>query len=301
MKNPLMTGLLLILLSSFADAQEQQVIIDKQGVTISTDEVEDFLLTIPAGDREVFAGNRQRIIEAIDSLLVNKVAYKDAVASGISEQPEVQAKIELARQRVLIEAWLEAYVQDQPDADYRAIAEEKFILNKDEYISPETVDVKHILIAANQRSAEEAHQQAAQLLQQIKNNEISFDDAAEQYTEDPTYRNNNGLIAGVRRGVTAPAFEVAAFDLNGQQPLSEVVDTQFGSHIIYWVAKNPARNLTFSEVEDQLIAEAKQEQRNRLVTTYLDNIRKQEVTVNQEVLNHFLDKHRLEQQLGSAR
>lgn len=300
MKNLFTICLLLVALTGFAYAQQQQVIIDKQGVTISTSEVEDFLLTIPAGDRELFAGNRQRIIEAIDSLVVNKVVYQDAVASGVTEQPEIQAKIERARQRIVIEAWLETYVQDQPDADYRAIAEEKFILNKDQYISPEMVDVKHILIAANQRTAGEARQQATQLLQQIKNNEISFDDAAKQHTEDPTYKDNNGLIAGVRRGATAPAFEVAAFGLNEQQPLSDVVDTQFGSHIIHWVAKNPARNLTFAEVEEQLIAEAKQEQRNRLVTTYLDNIRKQEVSVNQDVLNRFLDKHKLEQ-LGSAR
>ncbi len=271
------------------------IIIEKNGVQLSTSEVDSFLLTIPEKDRSLFSANKQRMIEVIDNLIVNKVSYQSALDSELDEDPEVKAKIAQSTQRIMVEAWIEQYITTQPGADFQAIAHENYILNKDQYNSPETVDVKHVLIGSRSRSAEEAHQLANQVLQEIKSDKISFDAAAQQYTEDPTYKNNQGLIAGVRRGASVPEFEQAAFALTADSPLSEVVDTKFGSHIIYLVTKNPSRPLLFTEVEGQLIEEARQAQRTRIIDSYLDVIRKQEVTVNQEVLNAYLESYRPEQ------
>lgn len=284
---------LLAVLSGVCLAQEaSDTIITKQGVSVSTAEIDAFLLTIPESERNLFAANPQRLLEAIDGLVINKVAYQDALENNIEALPAVKAKVAQAERRIVLEAWLNEYVRQQPEADYEAIAQEKYILNKDEYVSQDSVDVKHILIAASQRSAEEAHAQAQVLLQRIQNDEISFDEAAAQNTEDPTYRQNNGLIEGVREGATAPAFEAAAFALTADQPLSDVVDTRFGSHILYLVERNPSRSLTFDEIREQLIAEAREEHKSKIINDYLSNIRKQDVTVNQEVLNKYLESHR---------
>ncbi len=295
------TGLLffvLIVCLPAAQADEQSsVIISKQDVSLTTEEVNQFLLTIPEQDREMFAGNPQRLIEAIDSLIINKVAYQDALRSGVAQQPEVKAKLEQTQRRIVIEAWLEKYVDQQPEADYAALAQEKYILNKAQYTSPATVDVKHILITTGQRSAAEAHAKAEQLLQDLKRNEADFDKLAAEHSEDPTYPDNQGLITGIRQGATAPAFEQAAFALTEAAPLSEVVDTQFGSHILYLAARHPARELTFAEVEQSLIDEARQKQKSRIMGNYLDKIKQQEVTVNEAVLNDFLERHRSEQQV----
>lgn len=283
-----------------AQLLRSNTIITRQGVSVTTDDVDEFLLGIPKQDRELFASNPQRLFEAIDGLLVNKSVYQDAQTNNVTDNEEVQAKIAQAERRIVIEAWLEEYVKRQPDADYRAIAEEQYILNKDQYVSPETVDVKHVLISTNDRNAQQAHQQAETILQQIKDGEITFDQAAAQSSEDPTYKDNQGLIKGVRRGVTDPAFESAAFGLPEQAPLSEVVDTQFGSHIIYLVEKHASKNLEFAEIEDNLIEEARQNHRQKLIANYLDSIKKQEVNVNQEVLSEYLDSHKLDTQSGSA-
>ncbi len=282
----------IVLLFAATAVGAEDIIIEKDGVQLSTAEVDSFLLTIPENDRKLFSGNKQRMIEVIDNLIVNKVSYQRALANDIDENPEVKAKIEQATQRIIVEAWIEQYIADQPEANYRAIAQEKYILNKDNYVSQETVDVKHILIAANNRSAEQAHEMANQVLQEIKSGNMAFDAAAQQHTEDPTYRNNKGLISAVRRGATAPEFEQAAFALTPEAPLSEVVNTPFGSHIIYLVAKNEAQPLDFADVETQLIEEAKQSYRSTIINNYLDRIRSQEVNVNQDVLNSYLDSYR---------
>ncbi|MBC8192176.1 MAG: peptidylprolyl isomerase [Candidatus Marinimicrobia bacterium] len=65
----------------------------------------------------------------------------------------------------------------------------------------------------------------------IESGNISFEDAAKQYSKDPGSAANGGNLGLVGRGVFVKPFEDAAFSLEVGQ-MSGIVETQFGLHLL---------------------------------------------------------------------
>lgn len=84
------------------------------------------------------------------------------------------------------------------------------------------VHAKHILV--------ESEQEAKDIAQKIESKEISFDDAAKQYSKCPSGR-TGGDLGFFGKGMMVKEFEDSAFS---QEPgkVSEPVKTQFGWHLI---------------------------------------------------------------------
>ena len=103
----------------------------------------------------------------------------------------------------------------------------------------EDVEVSHILIGLNARTPEAraaARQKADSILSCIKAGE-DFGALAEKYSEDGS-RQNKGYLGFIRGGRTVYPFEKAAFALQPGQ-VSDVVETQFGYHIIKVHSRRP--------------------------------------------------------------
>ena len=111
-------------------------------------------------------------------------------------------------------------------------------------VTPEAVDsayrvgdmrlLAHVLRRVTPEStAEEKGQQLAMALRLRDGlmSDTSWEEANEE-NEDETARANNGSLGIVKRGQTVPRFENAAYALAPGE-LSNVVETEFGYHIIY--------------------------------------------------------------------
>ncbi|MFW1806386.1 SurA N-terminal domain-containing protein [Acinetobacter ursingii] len=92
-------------------------------------------------------------------------------------------------------------------------------------------DVKHILITTDARSDAEAQKLANDVYAKISAGTLSFTDAAQQYSDDTSSKNEGGLLAAYQPGVFSAEFDQAVNSLgNGQ--ISKPVKTQYGYHII---------------------------------------------------------------------
>lgn len=78
---------------------------------------------------------------------------------------------------------------------------------------------------------EEARFNAQKVLDEIKAETISFEDAAKKYSNDPSSADAGGELGWVAKGLTVAEFENAAFDLE-KGAMSDLVETEFGFHII---------------------------------------------------------------------
>jgi peptidyl-prolyl cis-trans isomerase SurA len=108
----------------------------------------------------------------------------------------------------------------------------------------EEVEVSHLLIKFPKNPSPEdtakAYSKAYEAYNAIKNNEISFEEAVVQYSDDYDGGDNPGLLGFIRAFVTVYEFEDAAYN----SPLGEItkpVRTQFGYHIILPTNKRPSR------------------------------------------------------------
>ncbi len=132
--------------------------------------------------------------------------------------------------------------------------------NMDSYRQPEKVQVRHILIKTQGKPKEELPKlkaKAEDLLKQLRSG-ADFGDLAKKNSEDPGSAVKGGELGPIIRGQTVPNFEKAAFSLKPGE-LSDLVETEYGYHILQVEAKMAAHTQTLDEVKPQLIAEAQKQ------------------------------------------
>jgi peptidyl-prolyl cis-trans isomerase D len=132
--------------------------------------------------------------------------------------------------------------------------------NKDQYRSPETVDVQQILLMTQGKPATEepaVKAKAEDVLKQAKAG-ADFGELAKKYSEDPGSKDKGGLYAGVTKGQMVPEFEQAAFNVKPGQ-ISDLVKTQYGYHIVKVLKHDQPRLKPFEEVKAQLADQYKKQ------------------------------------------
>jgi len=130
--------------------------------------------------------------------------------------------------------------------------------NQEKYRIAERIKTRHILIKTpppgpdgkpDQKAVDAARAKAADLLKQIKAG-ADFAELAKKSSED-TSAKDGGNLPWVQRGQFVPEFDKAAFALNKGQ-ISDLVQSQFGFHIIQVQEKEEARLTPLSEVRGEI-------------------------------------------------
>jgi peptidyl-prolyl cis-trans isomerase D len=127
-----------------------------------------------------------------------------------------------------------------------------FEQHKNEYILPERVKAQHILFKTPGKSPEEIEKikdKARQVLERAKKGE-DFGSLAKQFSEDSTAA-SGGDLGEFGHGQMVAEFDKVAFSL-GVGAISDLVQTQFGIHIIKVNGKQEARERPFEEVKEAI-------------------------------------------------
>jgi peptidyl-prolyl cis-trans isomerase D len=124
----------------------------------------------------------------------------------------------------------------------------------------------HILIAAP-KSAPAAERQKAkakadELLAAVKKAPESFAEVAKKNSQDPGSAANGGDLDFFARGAMVKAFEDTAFTMK-KGDVSDVVESEFGYHIIKLTDIKLPKQRTFEEMKPELEADVKKQQAQR--------------------------------------
>lgn len=131
-------------------------------------------------------------------------------------------------------------------------AREHFEAHKDEYSKPERVLAQHILITPKDKS-EEAAKAAREELLAIRERVIAgadFGDEATAHSACPSGK-NGGSLGWFSRGMMVPPFEKAAFEMKVGE-VSDIIETQFGLHLIYKTDHEESSSVEFEEARDNI-------------------------------------------------
>jgi len=125
--------------------------------------------------------------------------------------------------------------------------------NFNRYSIPEERRARHVLIKTAENDSEDIRNEksalAAQVLELARSGE-DFSDLAKQYSQGPTGP-KGGDLGSFTRGRMVKPFEDAAFSLN-EGEISDIVETQFGFHIIKLEKIEPAHIKTLEEVKGEI-------------------------------------------------
>jgi hypothetical protein len=149
-----------------------------------------------------------------------------------------------------------------------------------EFGTPPEVHVRHILITTDKRTDTQARELATSILGRVRRGE-DFATLARQFSEDPGSKDDGGNLGFIRHGTTVPEFQRAAYALTEARPVSNLVKTQFGYHIIKLIERREGTTPKFEEVRGEL--------GQKLALQYADTLARQAATRLQRVTRNEAD------------
>ncbi len=148
------------------------------------------------------------------------------------------------------------------DADLQSYYEQ----NKERFSIPEERRARHILIAVSKTASDseknEARKKAGELLAQLKVDPSRFAELAKTYSQDPGSAKNGGDLGFFTRGKMVKPFNDAVFSMK-KGDISDLVQTDFGYHIINVTDIKPAVIKPLAQVKDSVKQELKRQQTSK--------------------------------------
>ena len=135
----------------------------------------------------------------------------------------------------------------------------------EQYSTPEQVRARHILLSTEGEDEEAVRAEAAALLTEAKLG-ADFAELATTHSDDEGSAARGGDLDYFGRGQMVPEFEEVAFSLE-PGAISELVQTQFGFHIIMVEDKREAGTRPLDEVRDQIVEQLTQQKAQEQATS----------------------------------
>jgi peptidyl-prolyl cis-trans isomerase D len=236
----------------FEEEQRSQLLIKKlqrlieDATQVSDDQIKD-----------LFSFSREKV-----SLSFVKIASADLLPNVVVEAKEVEdyynTHRESFRQPERVKFIYVAYPTAQFESGIEVSAQdvETFYNDhkEDRFTTPPRVHARHILFSLSANaSAEEktkVRATAAEVLVQARAGE-DFAKLAERYSQDKATANRGGDLGSFQRGRMVKPFEDAAFTLS-PGGISDLVESQFGIHIIKVEENDPEKIKPINEVEAEI-------------------------------------------------
>lgn len=221
------------------------------GVTIPQSRVDILIKEMTAQGRP----DTPEMRDAIRQELINReIVAQEAVKKGLHKRQEVVTQIDLQRQAVLINAYLQDYLKANPVTDDAVRKEYERVK---ESAGAREYKVRHILV--------ETEDEGKQLIAQIKKGG-SFEKLAGEKSKDQGSKDRGGDLDWATPARYVPAFGQAITKLKKGQMTDAPVQTQFGWHVIRVDDERPAKFPPFEEAKPQIEQQLRQQTVNRAFT-----------------------------------
>lgn len=147
--------------------------------------------------------------------------------------------------------------------------------NKDRLDVPERVKASHILIKVAPDASGEDKAGARKRVEDLRKRILAGDDFAKLAKENSQdgSASRGGDLGYFKRGDMVKPFEDAAFSLeNGK--ISDVIETQFGYHIVKVIDKKSAHTLVYTEVEKDIESFLLNKRQQEAVSNLVEELKK---------------------------
>lgn len=225
-------------------------------LTITVADYQKALLGLPSKQRAGIERDLVTLQEFLLELYTEERLAREAQRLGLLDQPEIQAQVRMAQRKILVSAVVDQFKTGLKQPDFTELAQEYYQTHRQEFTRPEQLQVAHILIKAPQCPCEdpngEKRKQAEALLAELRGG-ADFGELARQNSDDKTSARQGGILPQlVTRGRLVKPFEDAAFALE-PGALSDVVETQYGYHIVKLISRQPETVQPFEQVKARII------------------------------------------------
>ncbi len=244
-----------------------------QSTTVTIGDFRADLMRLPEELRGEVLVSERRLASVIQNVLKAKTLAAEARRLGLDKDPLNARAIALGTDRVLTALYFD-YVNAKARKEFDANleghtrrAKDIFAVKADQYIEPEQMRAAHILIEAKKPSRDQARALADKLRAELAAG-ADFAELAKVHSDDPGSKSRGGDLGFFEAKAMVKPFADEAFRLSAKEPLSSVIETQYGFHIIKFLDRKPARQKTFDEVKGTILAGLKQQYAAEALTAH---------------------------------
>ena len=194
--------------------------------------------------------------DLLERVIDIKLFAQEGKKMKLDEEPSVRAAIDFVIEKVLMQAFLSKYVQEN-------IKEENIKASYNNFIADETsreeIKASHILM--------DTESEAIDVINKLNDGD-DFAELAKNKSTGPSGP-SGGDLGWFKRGQMVPPFEKAAFSLNKNEITQRPVQTQFGWHVIKVFDKRIPEAPSYENMKSKLI----QDLERKIVSKKIQDLR----------------------------
>jgi peptidyl-prolyl cis-trans isomerase C len=236
---------------SAASSSKEETVATVNGTAISKSRID---MIVKQGGGAGHQDSQQARQAIIDQLIMQMLIAEEAVKKGMDKSPEVLEQIDVLKQSVLANAYVQDYIKNNP------VSEEEMKAEYDRVkagISGTEYKARHILVATEA--------EAKSIIARLQKDPASFEKMAMEKSLDPGSKVRGGDLGWFDLGKMVPEFGDAVAKLEKGKFSGEPVKTQFGYHVILLEDSKPIQAPPFDEVKSGLAQQLQQQKLQKLL------------------------------------
>ena len=212
----------------------------------------------PRGQAYQTAEGRAVILE---QLIAQRLFLADAMRNLYEREPAFKEELQRIKEQLLTQYAISKAVDSVTVTDIEA--RKFFDENREQFAAQPVVSASHILV--------DSEEKANDILAQLNQGSIAFEDAARQHSSCPSAQ-QGGSLGEFTRGQMVPEFDQAVFSMEVGE-LRGPVKTQFGYHIIRLDDKKEGAPVSFDQAKDQIKAHLLEEKRQKAYQSKVNQLK----------------------------
>ena len=194
--------------------------------------------------------------DLLERVIDIKLFAQEGKKMKLNEEPSVRAAIDFVIEKVLMQAFLSKYVQENIKEENLKASYNNFIADE---TSREEIKASHILM--------DTESEAIDVINMLNDGD-DFAELAKNKSTGPSGP-SGGDLGWFKRGQMVPPFEKAAFSLNKNEITQLPVQTQFGWHVIKIFDKRIPEAPSYENMKSKLI----QDLERKIVSKKIQDLR----------------------------
>ena len=194
--------------------------------------------------------------DLLERVIDIKLFAQEGKKMKLDEEPSVRAAIDFVIEKVLMQAFLSKYVQENIKEENLKASYNNFIADE---TSREEIKASHILM--------DTESEAIDVINMLNDGD-DFAELAKNKSTGPSGP-SGGDLGWFKRGQMVPPFEKAAFSLNKNEISQRPVQTQFGWHVIKVFDKRIPEAPSYESMKSKLI----QDLERKIVSKKIQDLR----------------------------
>ena len=186
----------------------------------------------------------------LDRLIDTKLVYQEALKKGFDKDPEVIEELEMAREQIIVNRYIEKEVKQKVTATQKKL-EEFYKENHERFVVSEAIRIRHVLLTTEGED---------------------FITLAQEKSVDPS-GTRGGDLGWLEKRVMDPELARVSFSMKIGE-VSDVVRSKYGYHILRVEERKPPEYKELEQVRDIVQKMVIQQEENRLAEEIRDRLRK---------------------------